>query len=430
MKTRLLAAALALAGPAASRAAWPDFRGPAGDGHVPPSGGAERAGLPLRWSEQENVRWKTPIPHRGWSSPVVLDGRVWLTTATLEGNDFFAVCVDAADGGILVNRRVFHEDNPEPLGNSVNCYASPSPVIEAGRVYVHFGSYGTACLDAETGASIWERRDLPCRHFRGPGSSPILFEKLLILTMDGVDVQYVVALDKATGRTVWKTDRSAAWSDADRPGQLVDGDFRKAFSTPFVAQAGGGPRLFSTGAQAAYAYDPRTGRELWTVSHDGFSCAARPVYGKGLALLVTSMVRPELWAVRDGGEGDVTATRIAWRTDKDIGRTPSPIVDGDLFYMVSDDGVATCRETETGTPVWRERIGGNYQASPICADGRLYFFSTQGKATVLETGRSFSALATNTLDNGFMASPAVDGRALILRTKTDLYRIEAAAPPQ
>ena len=419
--------AAAALGAAAVWADWPEFRGPWGDGHVSAPGASAPTGLPVNWSETENVRWRTEIPHRGWSTPVVLGGRIWLTTATVEGNDFFAICVDPATGKILLNQRVFHCDSPEPLGNAMNGYASPSPAAEPGRVYVHFGSYGTACLDAQSGEVLWRRTDLPCRHYRGPGSSPILFENLLILTMDGVDVQYLVALDKQTGKTAWKTDRTAEWNDLDADGKPTrEGDLRKAYTTPLVADTGAsGLQLLSPGAKAAFAYDPRTGKELWKVTYPSYSAAARPLYSKDLALLISGSGKTELLAIRPDGRGDVTASHIAWRRSRDVPRTPSPIVAGDLFFMTSEDGAVTCLETATGNEVWRERIGGNYAASPILADGRIYFCSQQGKTTVIEAGRAFKPVATNQLESGFMASPAVDGHALILRTKTHLYRIEA-----
>ena len=208
-----------------ARADWPEFRGPWGNGHVSPPGDRKPTELPLTWSERQNVKWKTPIPHRGWSTPVVMGKQVWLTTATEDGHDFFAICVDANSGKVLSNEKLFHSDAPEPLGNEVNCYASPSPVIEPGRVYLHFGSYGTACLDTETRKAVWKRDDLPCRHFRGPGSSPVLVRNLLILTLDGINTQYVTALDKQTGRTIWKTDRTTEWNDLGADGKPVgDGE--------------------------------------------------------------------------------------------------------------------------------------------------------------------------------------------------------------
>lgn len=404
-----------------ARADWPEFRGPTADGQV----GA--AGLPLTWSETENVKWKTEIPFRGWSTPVVLGGQVWLTTATLDGHDFYAMCLDAATGKILFNEKLFHNDTPEPLGNAVNGYASPSPAIEPGRVYVHFGCYGTACLDTGTFKVLWQRTDLPCRHYRGPASSVILFENMVILTMDGADVQYLVALDKQTGKTVWKTNRSVKFNDAEGFQKFAkDGDLRKAHSTPFITTVDGQPQMVSPGAKAAYAYDPRTGRELWMVRYGCWSAAARPLVSKGLALILTGAGKTELWGVRLGGQGDVTDTHVAWKWEKSAAKTASPVIVDDLLYMVNDDSTVTCLEVATGQLVWRERIGGNFAASPIVADGRIYFPNQQGKTTVLKPGRTFAPIATNTLDIGCMASPAVDGKALYLRTKTHIYRIESA----
>lgn len=416
---------LAFASPA--RADWPQFRGPFGDGHVSAASDTTPLGLPLQWSETENVKWKTEIPFRGWSTPAVLGKQTWLTTATLDGHDFFALCVDAQNGRTLFNEKLFHSDNPEPLGNNVNCYATPSPTIEPGRVYIHFGSYGTACLDTGTFKTLWERTDLRCRHYRGPASSPIIYKDLLILTMDGVDVQYLVALAKDTGKTVWKTDRSVAWNDENVPGQMArDGDLRKAHSTPLVVNANGKVQLLSGGAKAAYGYDPETGKELWRVRYDAWSAAPMPLYENGLAFIITGFGgKTELLGVRVDGHGDITDTHVAWRYERSVSKTASPILVDGLIYMVSDEGALTCLDT-AGKMVWRARIPGNYAASPIYADGRIYFFSQQGKTTVIKPGRTFQVLATNALDDGFMASPAVSGKALFLRTKTHLYRIETA----
>jgi outer membrane protein assembly factor BamB len=409
-----------------AQADWPGFRGPWGDGHVSAPGATNPVGIPLRWSETDNLKWKTEIPDRGWSTPAVMAGQAWLTTATADGHDFFAICGDADTGSIRLNKKLFHCDAPEPLGNSMNSYATPSPALESGRVYVHFGSYGTACLETDGGKVLWERKDLPCRHYRGPSSSPVLFENLLILTMDGVDLQYLVALDKTTGQTVWKTNRSVAWNDENAPGQMArDGDLRKAHSTPLVIQANGKFQLLSVGAKAAYGYEPRTGRELWRVRFDAWSAAAVPLYENGLAFIITGFGgKTELWAVRVDGQGDVTDTHVAWKFEQNVAKTASPVLANGRLYMVSDDGLVTCIEAATGKSIWRERIGGRYAASPILADGRLYFPSMEGKTTVLGSGPSFEPLATNTLSSGFLASPAVAGKALFLRTKTHLNRIE------
>ena len=404
---------------------WPEFRGPWGNGHVSAPGDTKPIGLPLRWSETNNVRWKTEIHDRGWSTPAVMGGQVWLTTATEDGHDFFVIRVNAETGKIELDEKLFHCDAPEPLGNNVNCYATPSPALEAGRVYAHFGSYGTACLDTGTGKVLWKRDDLPCRHYRGPSSSPISFENLVILTFDGADLQYHVALDKQTGRTVWKTDRSVPWNDQDVPGQMAkDGDLRKAHSTPLIVTVAGKPLMLSAGAKASYAYDPRTGRELWQVRYSSWSAAPRPLYRDGLAFFITGSGKTELWAVQVDGQGEVTGTHVAWKSDASVAKTASPIIVDDLLYMVSDDGAVTCLEAATGTKVWRERIGGRYAASPIYGDGRIYFCNQQGLTTVLKPGRAFEVMATNSLAGSFMASPAVGGKALFLRTKTHLHRVE------
>mgnify|MGYP001573503285 CR=1 FL=1 len=423
----ILAVLLLAGGQANARADWPEFRGPWGNGHVSAPGDTNVVGFPLQWSETENLKWKTEIPALGWSTPVVMGGQIWLTTATTNGHDFFVICADAETGRIRHNEKVLHCDDPEPLGNKVNCYATPSPVIEPDRVYVHFGSYGTACLDAGTAKIIWKRQDLPCRHYRGPASSLILFENLLILTMDGVDVQYLAALDKKTGETVWKTNRSVAWNDEHIPGQMAkDGDLRKAHCTPLIVDVKGKQQMLTIGAKAAYGYDPRTGKELWRVQFNSWSAAPMPLYDpvSGLAFIITGLSNTELLAVRLDGQGDVTDTHVAWKCKTAVAKTASPILVDGLIYMVSDDGIASCLEAATGNLVWQERLGGKYAASPILADGRIYFFNQSGRTVVLKPGRTYDVVATNNLESGFMASPAASGKAFFLRTRTHLNRIE------
>jgi outer membrane protein assembly factor BamB len=293
-------------------------------------------------------------------------------------------------------------------------------VIEPGRVYVHFGSYGTACLDTATAKVLWQRADLPCRHFRGPASSPVLFQNLLILTMDGVDLQYTVALDKETGRTLWKTNRSVAFDDEDAPGAWSRlGDLRKAHSTPIVVTNAGQPLLLSAGARACYAYDPRDGRELWMVRHADWSAAPRPLFDRGLAWFVSGLSKTELFAVKVDGHGDVTDTQVVWRRRTHIGKYSSPILVDGLIYSAAEESFLTCLDAGTGDVVWTERIGGSYEASPIYADGRLYFFNVQGVATVIKPGRGCDILATNTLDSGLMASRSTSGpRPIFTASKT------------
>lgn len=424
-----LLAVLAI-GQQAARADWPDFRGPRGDGHASAPGDSKPIGLPLTWSETNNIKWKTEIHDRGVSTPVVMGDQVWLTSATAKGHDYFAICVDKATGKILFDEKVFYTDNPESQGNgaSMNTYATPSPVIEPGRVYVHYGSPGTACLDTKTGKVLWKRNDLPCRHYRGASSSPVLFEDLLILTFDGADLQYLAALDKNTGVTVWQTNRSVVWNDESVPGQMAkDGDLRKSHGTPLIATVAGKPQLISVGAKASYGYDPRTGSELWRVEYNDWSSAPRPLFDNGLAFIVTGLVKKELWAVKPDGRGNVTDTHVAWKLTTRVGKYASPLLVDGLIYTASDESFVSCVEAATGEVVWTERIGGKYAASPVCADGRLYFSSQDGTTTVLKPGRALEVLATNKLDEGFMASPAADGKAFYLRTKTHLYRVESMA---
>jgi len=298
-------------------------------------------------------------------------------------------------------------------------------VLEPGRVYVHFGSYGTACLDTATFKVLWQRNDLPCRHFRGPGSSPILCDNLLILTMDGIDQQYMTGLDKNTGKTVWRTDRTANYNDFDSSGHpMGGGDFRKGFSTPLIIDVGGVKQMLNTASKAAYSYDPATGRELWKIAHGGHSPAGRPLYDNGLALLTTGNGKAEMLALRPDGHGELPASAVVWRAARAAPTRTSGTVDNGLLFMVNEGGIASCFQTADGAEVWRQRIGGEYSASVLYGDGRIYCFSQAGKSVVLKAGRAFESLATNQLANGFMASPAVAGRALFLRTKTDLYRIE------
>jgi outer membrane protein assembly factor BamB len=399
---------------------WTEFRGPQGTGI------AANAAIPERWSETENVRWKVPVHGRAWSSPVVLGRQIWLTTATPDGKQLYAMAFDKETGKTLYDLKLFDVATPQ-FAHAFNTYASPTPVIEQGRVYVTFGSPGTAAIDTATGKVIWERRDLECNHFRGAGSSPILFRDLLIMHFDGSDVQYVVALDKRTGRTVWKTPRSVDFKDVEPNGRIkADGDFRKAFATPIVVTVGTQPVLISPGSMAAYGYDPLTGKELWRLEErTSFSASTRPVAGHGLVFYTTGFNTGQVLAIRPDGRGDVTETHVAWRSTRGAPKKPSLLLHDDLLFMVNDNGVVTCVEAKTGADVWTGRLNQTYSASPISAGGRIYFFGEDGKATVIEAGRTYKVIAENTLDDGFMATPAIDGAALYVRTKSHLYRIES-----
>jgi len=398
-------AVLAVA-PAAS-AQWPQFRGPTGQGY------AEQAQPPLEWSEARNVVWKVPVGN-GWSSPVVSGGRVWLTTAVpAQGRrgavSLRAVAFDTQTGRQLIDVEVFRVERPGAI-NEKNSRASPTPVVEGGRVYVHFGADGTAALD-ERGMVLWRTR-LPYESQHGNGGSPVLYGDLLIVACDGWGQEaYVAALDAATGDVRWKTNRPRPWSHA--------------YSTPLVIDVDGQAQLVSAGAYRAIAYEPLTGREIWRVRYaDGFSNVPRPVYAHGLVYLATGFNEPTLIAVRPDGRGDVTATHLAWTLRRGAPYTPSPIVVGPHLYYVSDTGVLTQADARSGEVHWQQRLGGNYSASPVLAGGRLYFPSEEGVTSVVAPGEEFRLLASNRLDGAMLASMAVDGGAVYIRTDTHLYRIE------
>ncbi len=401
-----------------AQASWPQFRGPSGQGYS----AADK--LPDSWSETENVQWKVPIHGRGWSSPVVADQRVWLTTATEDGRQLSAICLDVVTGEMLFDSILFTVEEPQ-FAHKFNSYASPTPVLDGGKAYITFGSEGTACLDANTFEVLWRRTDIECNHFRGAGSSPIVFGGLLIMNFDGSDHQFVTALDKLTGRTVWHTKRSIDFQDLNEKGLPDrDGDWRKGFSTPHITNTGGRPALLSIGSMGLYAYEPLTGRELWRVeSRVGHSASTRPTIAGDRIVYCTGFSKGELWCVNPGGVGNVSDSHVLWKLKRSVPNKPSLIYDSNTIFMIHDGGVASCVDIESGKPVWQERIGGNYSASPLLHRGTIYFFSEEGKTTLIDASREFAIKSVSHLDDGFMASPAVVDSSLILRSKTSVYRI-------
>ena len=393
------------AGAAAYADDWPAFRGPTGQGHS-----VER-GLPIEWREGENVVWKTPVAGRGWSSPVVGDGRVWLTTAD-EGS-LRLLAFDTRTGREVVNVEVFRtSDRNAP--NPKNSLASPTPIVDTERaqVYVHFGAYGTAALTT-SGDVIWTTR-FPYISQHGNGGSPILYRDLVILSCDGYDQAFVVALDAATGEVRWRTDRPQPIS--------------QAYSTPIVINVDGHDQIVSIGAFRTSGYNPESGDEIWRVGYpDGFSNVAGPVYSPkhGLVYIATGFQQPSLLAVRADGSGDVTDTHVAWTSRRGAPLTPSPLVVGDELYIVSDMGIATCVDAATGEMHWRERLRGNFSASPVFADERIYFQSEEGVTTVIAPGREYHELARNELDGSMLASLAVSDGSIFIRSHSHLYRITA-----
>jgi outer membrane protein assembly factor BamB len=379
---------------------WPQFRGPTGQGQ------SDEHNLPLTWSETANVRWKVAVPGRGWSSPVVHGDRIWLTTATEDGKSLRALAFDRNSGAMVQNVEVFRLKSAK-LTNAKNSLASPTPIIDGDRVYLHFGAFGTACI-TQSGEIVWKTRLEYDNGEHGTGGSPVLYEDLLIVSCDGNTAQFVVALDKLTGKVKWKKPREGY----------------QAYTTPLIVPLPGGDQLISPGAFRAVAYEPRSGKELWQVRYgEGFSNVPTPVYGDDLVFICTGFQQPSLLAVRLDGRGDVTKSKVAWKLDRGAPLTPSPLLVGDELYFVCDNGIATCVDAKTGKEYWRARVGGNHSASPIYADGRIYFLSEEGESVVIAPGTTLKHLATNQIEGRTLASMAVAGGSIFIRSETHLYRI-------
>jgi hypothetical protein len=438
----LLSIAIVLAAAAWLPAAdWPQFRGPRGDGHAQVPGP-----FPLEWNAAKNIAWQTEILGRGWSSPIVVGNRIWLTAAeslalpTQEREKrlaelpyvprdltahasvtLYAVEIDADSGRVLRTLELATIENPPPI-HAANSYASPTPVTDGRLLFCHFGALGTFAIALETGEVVWKER-LIVEEITGGGNSPVLFGDLVILTCDGADEQFVIALDKQTGKPVWKTPRP--------PIAAADGKLRRAFSTPLVITHAGRQQLVAPGAQWAVSYDPAGGKELWRVNYgDGHAVVPRPVYHDGIVYVCTGFMKPQLWAIRVDGQGDVTQTHVAWTYDKQVPEISSPLAAGNEIYFVSSLGVATCLDAKSGQLLWQHRLGGNFAASPLLAGGKLYFTSQEGITTVIEPGRKYQELDRNELFGQTMASLAVCRDSLLLRTSSHLYclRNATAAP--
>lgn len=417
MKYACLFALLFTAPATAAEKYWNQFRGPDGVGK------SDAKNVPVEFGEGKNVTWKTKIHGKGWSSPVVWGNQIWMQTATEDGHKLYAVCVDAKTGKIVHDIQVFGVEKPR-FAHSTNSYASPTPFIEAGRIYVHFGAYGTACLDTKTGKKLWERRDFVSDDFRGPASSPIVHGDLLFANFDGVDYQFVVALNKNTGKTVWKKSRDINYG-------TNNGDRKKAYGTPSVITVGGKHQLVSPSAVETISYDLRSGEKLWQVRHGGMNAAARPLFGHGLVYIAAGSGSKSLVAVKPTGKGDVTKTHIAWSAGRNVPKRSSMILHEGLLFMVDDGGVASCLDAKTGEVHWAKRIGkaasrrgGAFWASPALAGGRLFFFGKNGNVVVVKASKTYEHLTENKFPAGFNASPAFVDDAMIVRTFTHLYRIE------
>ncbi|MFN6107872.1 MAG: PQQ-binding-like beta-propeller repeat protein [Planctomycetaceae bacterium] len=391
---------------------WLEFRGPGGQGH------ALAAGLPERWSETENLAWKQTIPGKGWSSPVVVGGQVYLTTAVPEGEEdppaqsLRVMCLDEASGRVEWSQELFQQ----PAGQRVhpkNSHASATPISDGQRLYVHFGTWGTACLERD-GTVVWKTTALKYQPVHGNGGSPVLFEDLLIINCDGADAQFVVALDRRDGTEKWRYNRGL---------EPVKGF---AFCTPLLVEVEGRTQVISSGADAVVGLVPQTGEEIWKVRYKGgYSVVPRPVTGQGMVFVCTGYDSPTLLAIRlAGARGDVTDSHLAWKLTKRVPLNPSPLLINELLYLVSDDGVMSCVEAGSGETVWQQRIGGAYSSSPTWANGRIYVQSEEGETLVIEPGREFHEVARSQVGERTFASYAVAGGAIYLRTESNLLRLQ------
>jgi hypothetical protein len=411
---------------------WPQWRGPDGQGH------ATGKGFPLTWSEKQNVTWKTELPGRGWSSPVVWGEQIWLTAAleipaspekakerlkadatdqphsVLDEVRLHALCVDRKSGRLLHDIELITVRDPQWV-HEQNSYATPTPVIGQGRVWCHFGTFGTACVDTTSGQVLWKNTDLHLNHEHGPGGSPVLWKNLLIFHGDGSDVQFVAALEKETGKLAWKTARSAKLER--KPLELC------TYSTPLLLEFASGPQLISTGPDWLYGYDPASGKELWKLGYDtqGFAMSSRPVAGGGRIFFSTGFYKPVLQVVRHDGSAQPV---MDWGYAKGVPTMSSPLLVDDLIFFIGDSGILTCVTTAKGKQAFRERLDGRFLASPTLADGRVYIPSAEGKTYVVPSDGKFELLATAELEGRQMATPAAVDGVFFIRTEKALYRIE------
>ena len=424
----LLAASLASAqSPATTPLFWPDKNGPTLDGVVP---AAEVAKLPTQWdgATGKNITWRLPLENEGHSTPVIGGDLIWFTSATKDGKKQWLHAVNRYTGKPVHEILLFENAEPEELGNPLNNYAAPSGVLGEDAVFAHFGTYGTARVKASTGEKVWERRDINARHFRGPGSSPLLHENLLILTFDGIDQQYVTALDKTTGKTVWKTERTTDYGDLDAEGKPTrEGDMRKAYHTPSVFQIAGQQHLISVGSRSAFGYDPATGKELWNLPHGGFNAAVRPLQLDDMIFINTGSERAQLIGVRTDGamKGNIAASHTVWNHEKRNASEACAVIRNGKIFQITRGGILTCVDAKTGAEVAESRLAGQHLPSPILAGDKLYFSNDRGVTFIVSADEKLEILHENQLGEPFSAGPAVADGVLYLRTKAALYRIES-----
>lgn len=422
----ILLPALAGAQPATKPVFWPAKGGPTHDGIVP---AADAALLPLEWdgASGKNIVWRTPLEGLGHSSPVIGGDLVWFTSATADGTKQFIYGINRNDGKIVHHKLVFDNAAPEELGNPMNNYAAPSPVLEEDALYVHFGTYGTARIDPATAEKVWERRDINVRHYRGPGSSPIIHGDLIILTFDGIDQQFVTALDKKTGKSVWKTARTTDYQDLDKDGHPTrDGDMRKAFHTPAVFDIAGKEVLVSVGSRAAFGYDVKTGKELWTIRHGGFNAAIPPLRLGDLLILNTGSERAQTICVRidDKMTGDITESHVVWNREKRNASEAAPVLVNGVLFQTTRGGIVSAVDVKSGADLWDDRMAGKHVPAPLVIGDKMLFSNDRGESYLIRaTPEKFEQLGMNQLPEAISASPAVAEGALFMRTSGALYKI-------
>ncbi|MCU0361780.1 MAG: PQQ-binding-like beta-propeller repeat protein [Bacteroidales bacterium] len=378
---------------------------------------------PLNWDESSSA-WKTELRGKGYSSPVVYDNQVWLTSASADGKELYAICVDYQTGKLIHDIKVFTPETP--IGkHSINTYASPTPCIEKGFVYVHFGSLGTACIRTGDGTVVWTRTDLKCKHVQGPGSSPILYKNLLILHYEGTDVRFITALDKKTGQEVWRTERP------EEPYKALPNIGTKAYVTPLIIKVKGKDQMISNGSAACFAYDPNTGTEIWRVIRGAESTVPMPFYEDGIVYFYCGFMVDaessnftEMIAVNPDGKGDITATNVLWRKRDNQTQTQmlSPVIKGGLIYTINTRNEMQCIDAKSGAVVWQERQRSNFNSSPVWAGGNIWFGSVKGDVIAVRAGRVYEPLAQFTMESGIWATPAFLRNSVIVRTENFLYR--------
>ncbi len=406
----LCVATLVAAGAVHASDSWPEFRGPTGQGH------SSLKQLPTAWSTNKNVAWRQEIPGTGWSSPVLHDGRLYLTTAVQPSGEtrqtLRALCLDSVTGKTVWSTDVFVDEVTR--AHKKNSQASPTPILADKRLYVHFGHQGTACLDLE-GKVVWKNATLRYSPVHGNGGSPVLAGSALVFSADGQAEPFVAALDRDSGKLLWKTRRETSAKK------------KFSFSTPLVIEVNGKQQVISPGSGAVCAYDPKDGKELWRVRYgEGYSVVPRPIFGHGLLFIGSGFDQPWVYAIRPDGSGDVTDTHVAWKLTKGAPHTPSLLLIEDELYFVSDSGIASCVDAKTGKVHWQERIGAGCSASPVYADGKIYVQDEVGLGVVLQPGKQFKVLGKNSLGERTLASYAVGDGALFIRSEKNLYRIQSA----